>query len=95
MGWIASTIIPDTGSDRTKTDVEMAYPEKVHIDEAIHQKLRKKDLYETDMHKIYNLILGHTNEKLPEKAASDTTFRLVKSVQYPIGYVMILNQLWF
>ena len=56
------TIIPDTGAKRTKTDIDMTYLKKKNIDEAICQKLRKKDLYETVMHTIYNLIVGQTNE---------------------------------
>ena len=68
------TIIPDTGVERLKTDVEMTYLENNSIDETIQYKLRKKDFYETDMYKIYNLILGQTNKQLQEKAASDATF---------------------
>ena len=41
----------------------MTYLEKNNIDEAIRQKLSKKDVYETDMHKIYNLIMVHTNDQ--------------------------------
>ena len=37
--------ITDLGIERPKTDVEMTYLEKNNIDEAIYQKLRKKDLY--------------------------------------------------
>ena len=47
------------------------------------------------MHKIYNLIVGQTNEQLQDKAASDTTFQAVKTDQYPIGYMMILKILYF
>ena len=57
----------------------MTYLEKKNIDEAILQKLRKKDVYKSDMHKIYNLIVGQTNEQLKEKAASDATFQAVKT----------------
>ena len=42
----------------------MTYLKKNNIDKDIHQKLRKKDLYETDMPNIYNIIVGQTNEKL-------------------------------
>ena len=52
------TIITDTGTERPKTDVDMTYLEKKSVDKAIRQKLRKEDLYETEMHNIYNLILG-------------------------------------
>ena len=47
------------------------------------------------MHKAYNIIVRQTNEKLQEKAASDATFQAVKTGQYPIGYLMILNRLYF
>ena len=56
--------ITELGTERPKTDGEMTYLEKKNIDESIHQKLRKKDVYESDMHKIYNLIVGQTNEQL-------------------------------
>ena len=59
-----STTIPDTGAKRPKTDRKMTYLKKNNIDKDIHQKLRKKDVYETDMHNIYNIIVGQTNEKL-------------------------------
>ena len=42
----------------------MSYPEKKNIDGAIRQKLKDKDVYETYMHKIYNIIVGQTNEQL-------------------------------
>ena len=47
------------------------------------------------MHKIYNLIVGQTNEQLQEKAASDTTFQAVKTDQDPIVYLMILKKIYF
>ena len=58
------TIIPETGTKRPKTDVDMTYLKKYSVDEAICQKLMKNDVYKTDMHKIYNLIVGQTNKKL-------------------------------
>ena len=58
---------------------------KKHIDEAIFQNLRKKYVYESDMHKIYNLIVGQTNKQLQYKAASDATFQAVKTDRDPIG----------
>ena len=87
--------ITELGTERPKTDGEMTYLEKKNIDEAIRQKLRKKDVYESDMHKIYNLIVGQTNEQLQEKAASDATFQAVKTDQDPIGYLMILKKICF
>ena len=56
--------ITDLGIGHPKTDGEMTYVEKKNIDESIQQKLRKKDVYESDMHKIYNLILVQTNKQL-------------------------------
>ena len=56
------TIIPDTGTKRPKMDRKMTYLKKDNIDEDIHQKLRKKDVYETDMYNIYNIIVGQTNK---------------------------------
>ena len=73
----------------------MTYLEKKNINETIHQKLRKKDVYESDMHKIYNIIVGQTDEQLQEKAASDATFQAIKADQYLIGYLMILKRLCF
>ena len=54
------TIIPETGVESPKTEGEMMYLENINIDEAIRQKLRKKDICETGMHNIYNLIVGQT-----------------------------------
>ena len=47
--------------------------------------MRKKDVYESDMHKIYNIVVGKTNKQLQEKAAPVATFQAVKDYQYPIG----------
>ena len=44
--------ITDVGTKCSKTDGEMTYLGKKNIDEAIRQNLRKKDVYESDMHKI-------------------------------------------
>ena len=44
--------ITELGTERPKTDGEMAYLKKKNIDEAIRQKLRKKDVYKSDTHKI-------------------------------------------
>ena len=46
------TTIPDLCIDLPKKDVEMTYLEKKNIDEAINKNIRKKDVYELDMHKI-------------------------------------------
>ena len=50
--------ITELGTDRPKTDGEMTYLKKNNLDESIHKKLRRKDVYKSDMHKIYNLIVG-------------------------------------
>ena len=60
--------ITDLVTDLPKTYGEMTYLKKKNIDEAIRQKLRKKDVYESFIHNIYNLIVGQTNEQLQEKA---------------------------
>ena len=44
--------ITDLGIERPKIDGDMNYLEKKNIDKAIFQNLRKKDVYESDMHKI-------------------------------------------
>ena len=89
------TIIPDTGVKHPKTYTEMTYTEKKNINEAICQKLKKKDVYETDMHKIYNIIVGKKNKQLQKNETSDATFQVVKTGWDPIGYLMILKKLWF
>ena len=71
--------ITDLGIKRPKTDGDMTYPENNNIDEAIRQNLSNKDVYESDMHEIYNIIVGKTNEQLHEKAALDATFQAVKT----------------
>ena len=72
-------IITDLGTKLPKTDGEMTYLEENNIDETIRQNLRKKDIYKSDMHKIYNLIVGQTNEQLQEKAESDASLQAVKT----------------
>ena len=47
-----TTIITDMGANHPKMEGEMTYIWKKNIGEAIHNKLRKKDMYETSMHKI-------------------------------------------
>ena len=61
--------ISGSGIERPKTYAEITYTNKKNIDEDKRQNLRKKDAYDSDMHKIYNLIVGQTNEELQEKAA--------------------------
>ena len=89
------TSIPDTGNKCPKTDVGITYLEKNIIDKAIRQKLKKKDSYKTDVHNIYNLIVGQTNEQLQEKVALETNFQAVNTGRDPIWYLMILKKLCF
>ena len=56
--------ITDLGTEHPKTDADMTYFKKRNIDEATRKNLRIKDVYESDMHKIYNLIVVQTNEQL-------------------------------
>ena len=87
--------ITDFGTDRPKTDGDMTYLKNNNTNEAIRKKLRKKDVYGSDMHKIYNFVVGQTNEQLKEKVASDATLQAVNTDQVPIGYLMILKSLFF
>ena len=87
--------IYDLGIERPKLDAETTYLEKNNIDESIRQNIRKNDVYKLFMYKIYNVIVGQTNEQLQEKPASEYTFRVVKTYQDPIGYLMILKRLCF
>ena len=61
------TTTTNLGIERQKTFEEMTYIENIYIDKVIRQKLRKKDVYESDMRKIYNLIVGRSNEQLQKK----------------------------
>ena len=56
--------ITDTGAERLKNDVEMTYLENINTDEDLRQKLRNRGVYETGMYNIYNLIVGHNNNKI-------------------------------
>ena len=89
------TIIPDTSAKRLKMNVEMTYLKNNIIGKAIRQKLRKKYLYKTYMHNIYNITVGHTNYKIKKKAVSDATFWAVKTGRDAIGYFIILKKLFF
>ena len=71
----------------------MTYLKKKITDEATFQKLRKKDVYESEMHKIYNIIIGQTNEQLQEKAASDATLQAVNTDQESKVYLVILKRI--
>ena len=82
------------GTERPKTDGEMTYLKKNNINEAIRQKLRKKDVYKSDMHKIHYLIVVQNNKQLKE-VASDATFQAFKTDQDLIGYLMILKRFCF
>ena len=71
--------------ERPKTDGEITYLKKKNINEAICQTLSNNYVYESGMHKIYNIIVGKTNEQLQEKAALDATFQAVNTDRDPIG----------
>ena len=75
----------DTGFEHPKADVEITYIKNNNIYEAICHKLRNKDMYETSMYKIYNIIVGPTNKQLQVEAASDATFQEVRAGRDPIG----------
>ena len=87
------TIVPDTVVGSPKTDAEITYLKKKNIDEAIGYKLGNKDVYETNINNIYNIIVGQTNANIQENAASDATFQAVNTGREPIGYLMILKNL--
>ena len=69
------TIIPDTGTKLPMTYGKMIYLKNKNIDEAIHKKLRNKGVYKTDMHNIYNAIMGKKNYQLQENLASYDIFQ--------------------
>ena len=87
--------ITDLGTERPKTYGEMTYLKKKNIDEAIRQNMRNKDVYKSDMQKIYNIVVVQMNEQLEEKATSYATFQAVKTDRDLIGYMMILKRLCF
>ena len=88
-------IIPYLGIKRPKIYAEMTYLEKNKTNEFIRQNLRNKYFYESDMHEIYNLIVDQINKQLQENAVLDATFQVLKTDQEPIGYLMILNRIYF
>ena len=75
-----SAIIPATGIKRPKVYTNITYPKKNNTDMAIHQKLRKKYVYETNIHKINNIIVDQTNAQLQEKVELDPPSRRSKQV---------------
>ena len=79
------TIIPEMGTESPKTDVETTYPKEKNIDEAIHQKLRNKDVYETDMHKIYNIIVGKKNEHFRRRRHLMPPYMCSSQAETPLG----------
>ena len=62
------TIILVMGGKRPKTDAYMTHLKKKNIYKVISQKLRKKYVYETDIHNIYNIIVGQKKHKLQDNA---------------------------
>ena len=79
------TTIPDSGIERPKTDAEITYLQNKNINEAIHQNCTNKDIYESDMNKIYNIIVGQINEQLQENLLLDSTFQAFKTDKDSIG----------
>ena len=79
------TIIPDTGVKHPYTDADMNYLKKKNNGKDTHQKLRNKYLYETNMHKIYNIIVGQTDEQIQDKTVFDDILQVIKTGQYLIG----------
>ena len=73
----------------------MTYPKNNNINEAIRQKPMNKYVYETDINKIYNIIVGQTNGQLKEKTSLVTTFQAINTGQDPIGYLIILKKICF
>ena len=57
-------IVADLGTERPKIDAERTYLEKIIPMKQSKKNLRNKDVYESYMHKIYNLIVSQTNEQL-------------------------------
>ena len=58
------TTITDLVTESLKTDSEMIYLWKKNINEATHQNMRNKDIYESDIHNIYNIISFQRYEQL-------------------------------
>ena len=58
------TTITDLVNESLEIDSEMTYLWKKNINEATHQNLRNKDVYESDINNIYNIIVVQTHEKL-------------------------------
>ena len=85
--------ITELGIERPKTDGDMTYLLKNNIDEAIRKNLRKKDVYQSEIQNIYNIIVVQMNKQIQEKAASGATFQEVKNDRYQIGCLMILKRI--
>ena len=58
------TTITDLVTESLEIDSEMTYLWKKNINESTHQNLRNKDVYESDIHNIYNLIVVQTYKQL-------------------------------
>ena len=53
--------------------------EKKNTNELIRHKLRMEDVYETDIHNIYNLIVVQTNDQLQEKVSPKPTLQAINT----------------
>ena len=73
----------------------MTYLKNKNIEKAISVNLSNKYVYATNMHSIYNIIVGQTKNQPQEKLISYATFQVANTGQYPIRYLIILNKLWF
>ena len=56
-----STIIPDTCVNYPRIDSDMTYLEKKNTNDPIRHTPKNKYMYETVIHKIYNIIVVQTN----------------------------------
>ena len=83
------------GAKRLNTYGKMTYLKMKNIDKAIRQKPSKKNVYKTERHNIYNLIVGHNNDQLKKKSAIEANLQAVNSGRDPIVYLMILRKLCF
>ena len=54
--------IPGMGTKHPNIGEDMTYQKKKNIHKSICQKMRKKDVYETNMQNIYNLSVGKKNK---------------------------------
>ena len=78
-------IIYETGTKCPKTEAEITYLNNNNIDEAIFQKLKKKAMYETEIHKIYNIVVGHKMSNYRRRQYWDPPSRRSRQSNTPLG----------